>query len=166
MSEIISIHENCNLLYHNLKDEAESIAFCPCNKDYFLCTCHATIRIPANASHDNWPGRVTEATAACLVHGQDDGRRFITCSCSHKIISAFIECKHVTCASLDHCVWGEEGGGRWRDYLVIYLLKAYSYRPVNCTGWYITSGLFTKSNLTEVEYNTNHAHCTNIKRIT
>ena len=29
----------------------------------------------------------------------------------------------------------------------------------------VTSGLFTKSNLTEVEYNTKHAHFTNVKHI-
>ena len=40
--------------------------------------------------------------------------------------------------------------------LFIYLLKAYS--PVNRTG--SPQGLFTKSNVTQVEYNTKHAHFT------
>ena len=44
----------------------------------------------------------------------------------------------------------------------MYLLKAYS--PVNQLHR-VTSVLFAKSNLTEVEYNTKHTHFTNIKRM-
>ena len=42
--------------------------------------------------------------------------------------------------------------------LFIYLLKA--YRPVDRS---VTSGIFTKSNLTQVEYNTERARFTNVK---
>ena len=46
--------------------------------------------------------------------------------------------------------------------LIIYLLKAHSI--INCTG--SSSGLFTSSNLTQVEYNTKHAHYNIYKRKT
>ena len=45
--------------------------------------------------------------------------------------------------------------------MYIYLLKAYS--PVNCTG--STSGFFTKSHLTQIEYKRKHAHITNVRHI-
>ena len=47
-------------------------------------------------------------------------------------------------------------------YVFIYLLKAY-LQPSQPHR--VTSGLFNNSSLTEVEYNTKHAHLTHVKHI-
>ena len=46
---------------------------------------------------------------------------------------------------------------------VLFLSSLEAYSPVNRTG--ITSGLFTKSILAEVENSTKYAHFTNVKHI-
>ena len=52
-----------------------------------------------------------------------------------------------------------------RKYVFIYLFIYRRLKAQSTSQGYVTSGLFTKLNLTQVENNTKHAHFTNVKHV-